>query len=96
VVRAPVYRDAGSRRLRGIATQTRAAVDVEHGQQLTIEQIELPDPNPDEVLVELYASGICYSQLHQMHNPDLPRPLLLGYEATGVVAATGGRPHARA
>jgi Zn-dependent alcohol dehydrogenase len=64
-------------------------VDVEHGQRLQIEEIELPDPNADEVLVELYASGICHSQLHQMHNPDLPRPLLLGHEATGVVAATG-------
>lgn len=69
--------------------QTRAAIDVEHGQPLTIEQIDLPDPNPDEVLVELYASGICHSQLHQLHNPSLVRPLLLGHEATGVVAATG-------
>lgn len=69
--------------------KTRAAVDVEHGQPLQIEEIELPDPNADEVLVELYASGICHSQLHQLHNPDLARPLLLGHEATGVVAATG-------
>ena len=69
--------------------RTRAAVDVEHGQRLAIEEIVLPDPNPDEVLVELYASGICHSQLHQMHNPDLPRPLLLGHEATGVVTAAG-------
>jgi Zn-dependent alcohol dehydrogenase len=69
--------------------QTRAAVDVEHGQPLAIEEITLPDPNADEVLVELYASGICHSQLHQLHNPDLPRPMLLGHEATGVVTAKG-------
>ena len=69
--------------------RTRAAVDVEHGQQLEIEEIELPDPNAHEVLVELYASGICHSQLHQLHDPDLPRPLLLGHEATGVVTAKG-------
>jgi Zn-dependent alcohol dehydrogenase len=41
------------------------------------------------VLVELCISGISHSQLHQIHNPDLLRPLLLGREATGVVAATG-------
>jgi len=69
--------------------KTRAAVDVEHGQPLAIEEIELPDPNPHEVLVELYASGICHSQLHQIHNPNLPRPLLLGHEATGIVTAKG-------
>jgi len=69
--------------------RTRAAIDVEHGQPLSIEEIELPDPNPHEVLVELYASGICHSQLHQLHNPDLARPLLLGHEATGVITAAG-------
>ena len=70
--------------------QTRAAIDVEFGQPLRIEEIELPDPNADEVLVELYASGICHSQLHQIHNAEAVRPLLLGHEATGVVVATGG------
>ena len=69
--------------------KTRAAVDVEHGQQLAIEEIELADPGAEEVLVELFASGICHSQLHQMHNPTLARPLLLGHEATGVVVAAG-------
>ena len=33
--------------------------------------------------------GSCHSQLHQLHNPDLQRPLLLGHEATGVVTAKG-------
>lgn len=70
--------------------QTRAAIDIEFGQPLRIEEIELPDPNAAEVLVELYASGICHSQLHQIHNAEAVRPLLLGHEATGVVVATGG------
>ena len=70
--------------------QTRAAVDVEFGQPLRIEEIELPDPNADEVLVQLYASGICHSQLHQLHNGEAVRPLLLGHEATGVVIGRGG------
>lgn len=69
--------------------KTRAAVLVEHGQPLAVEEIELGNPGPFEVLVKLYASGICHSQLHQIHNPAQPRPALLGHEATGVVVAKG-------
>ena len=69
--------------------KTRAAVLVEHGQPLAIEEIELGNPGPFEVLVKLYASGICHSQLHQIHNPAQARPALLGHEATGVVVAKG-------
>jgi Zn-dependent alcohol dehydrogenase len=69
--------------------KTRAAVHVQHGQPLAVEEIELPDPGPEEVLVHLYASGICHSQLHQLHNPAQSTPALLGHEATRVVLAAG-------
>jgi Zn-dependent alcohol dehydrogenase len=69
--------------------KTRAAVHVKHGEPLVVDEIELADPGPDEVLVRLYASGICHSQLHQLHNPNSPTPTLLGHEATGVVSAKG-------
>ncbi|MSP21832.1 MAG: alcohol dehydrogenase [Dehalococcoidia bacterium] len=70
-------------------TTTRAAIKIEHGAPLAIEEITLPDPGPDEVLVKLYASGICHSQLHQIHNPRQSLPALLGHEATGIVLAAG-------
>ncbi len=70
-------------------TTTRAAVMVEYGAPLALEEIVLADPGPEEVIVKLYASGICHSQLHQIHNPRHPRPALLGHEATGVVIAAG-------
>ena len=70
-------------------TTTRAAIKIEHGVPLAIEQITLPDPGPAEVLVKLFASGICHSQLHQIHNPAQSMPALLGHEATGVVLAAG-------
>lgn len=70
-------------------TKTRAAIKIEHGAPLAIEEITLPDPGPDEVLVKLFASGICHSQLHQIHNPLQSTPALLGHEATGVVLAAG-------
>jgi Zn-dependent alcohol dehydrogenase len=54
-----------------------------------VDEVELPDPGPDQVIIKQFASGICYSQLHQLHNPALRTPLLLGNESTGVVLARG-------
>ena len=70
-------------------TRTVSAVQTEIGGKLLIEEVELPDPGPGQVSVKLYSSGVCHSQLHQMHNPALGRPLLLGHEGTGVVSAVG-------
>jgi Zn-dependent alcohol dehydrogenase len=41
------------------------------------------------VLVRNFATGVCYSQLHQIHDPNLPRPMGLGHEGTGVVTKVG-------
>jgi Zn-dependent alcohol dehydrogenase len=56
--------------------------------KLRIEQLNLPDPGPTQVVVKQYASGICHSQLHQMHRPRTS-PVILGHESTGVVLKTG-------
>ena len=69
--------------------KSRVAVHVEHGQPLVIEELEFPTPGPDQVLVKQFASGICHSQLHQLHNPNHPRPAIIGHESTGVVVAKG-------
>src|SRR5438552_5372066 len=66
-----------------------AAVQTEVNGRLLLEELELPDPAPDQVTVKLYSSGVCHSQLHQMHNHSLSRPLLLGHEGTGVVTRLG-------
>ncbi|MEE9277239.1 MAG: zinc-binding dehydrogenase, partial [Dehalococcoidia bacterium] len=52
------------------------------------EDVSLPDPGPYQVLVKQFASGICHSQLHQMHSPRQSN-LVLGHESTGVVLAKG-------
>jgi Zn-dependent alcohol dehydrogenase len=69
--------------------KTVAAVQTEVGGLLRIDELELQDPGPDQVTVKLYSSGVCHSQLHQMHNPSLGRPLLLGHEGTGIVSRVG-------
>ena len=67
-----------------------------------IELMEFPDPTPgpDEVVVEMKASGMCGSDLHQYRRPKSggaaigglpvnPDPVIAGHEPCGVVAAIG-------
>ncbi|MBL39842.1 MAG: alcohol dehydrogenase [Chloroflexi bacterium] len=68
---------------------SKAAIHTNFGKKLTVGNVQIPDPRPDQVLVKLHSSGICHSQLHQMHNPDSPTPSLLGHEGTGTVIAKG-------
>ena len=74
-----------------MTTKTRAAIKAVFGEPLLVEEIELEDPGDEEVLVKLFATGICHSQLHQIHNPDGPTPTLLGHEGTGVVLKAGSK-----
>ena len=55
---------------------------------LVVEDVELPPPGPTQVVVRQFASGICHSQLHQLHRPHR-HSLLLGHESTGEVVAVG-------
>ena len=57
---------------------------------LSIEQVELRDPGPGEVLIRMGAAGLCHSDLSVI-NGDRPRPtpMALGHEAAGVVEALG-------
>ena len=75
-----------------MSTKCRAAILLEPNQPLVVDEVELADPAPDQVLVKLFASGVCHSQLHTMRRPPRPGqrlPALLGHESTGVVAARG-------
>ncbi len=58
------------------------------GSPLRIDEVELPDPGPHQVLLREHASGICHSQLHQIHGPR-DHDVVLGHEATGEVLAIG-------
>ena len=70
--------------------RSRAAIFIEPGQPLVVDEVEYGDPGPGEVLVRNFASGICHSQLHQMHGPRaVPGPLMLGHEATSEVVSVG-------
>ena len=58
---------------------------------LTVEQIEVDDPAPNEVLLRTAACGVCHSDLHYMQGSIAgPRPPVVpGHEPAGVVEAVG-------
>ena len=40
---------------------SKAAIHTEHGKKLTLGDVQIPDPRPDQVLLKLHSSGICHS-----------------------------------
>lgn len=69
-------------------TDARVVVLPQEPGPLRIDEVRLPDPGPHQVVVKQFASGVCHSQLHQMHRPR-QAPVVLGHESTGVVLAKG-------
>ena len=70
--------------------RARAAVLHEVKKPLAVEDVDLMEPGPHEVLVRWVANGVCHSDLHVMTG-DYPHPLpvVLGHEAAGVVEKVG-------
>lgn len=68
----------------------RAAVLHAAHQPLTIENLEIHRPGPNEVLVRTAVSGLCHSDLHFIEGKiPTPLPVVLGHEASGIVEAVG-------
>ena len=68
----------------------RAAVLHGVGEPLTVEDVELDDPWPHEVLVRTAACGVCRSDLHFVDGHYATTfPVVPGHEAAGVVEAVG-------
>lgn len=69
-----------------------AARLVRPGAPLRIEEVPIPTPAYDEVLVRVQACGLCGTDLHLAVEGDLPverTPITLGHEAAGIVAEVG-------
>jgi 2-desacetyl-2-hydroxyethyl bacteriochlorophyllide A dehydrogenase len=75
------------------------------GRELELMQFDDPTPEPHEVVVEMKASGMCGSDLHQYRRPKggaratgipvNPNPVIAGHEPCGVVVAIGSAVDAR-
>lgn len=75
-----------------MSIKCRAAILVEPNKSLIVDEVEFPDPASDQVLVKLFSSGVCHTQIHTMRRPPRPGhrlPTLLGHESTAVVVAKG-------
>ncbi|HEU0336628.1 MAG TPA: alcohol dehydrogenase catalytic domain-containing protein [Gaiellaceae bacterium] len=70
--------------------RTRAALFHAVGEPLTVEEIDLDDPGPGDVVVRMAAVGICGTDLHQVKGEfRRPTPMVLGHEGAGVVEWAG-------
>ena len=68
----------------------KAAVLVEAGKPLVIEQVNIANPGPHEVLIRTAACGLCHSDLHFIEGTyPHPLPAIPGHEAAGIVEAVG-------
>src|SRR5688500_10433001 len=69
----------------------RAAVLEEFGEPLVVQELDLADPGPGEVLVRVVSCGVCHTDLYTASgvDPSGYAPTVLGHEGAGVVEAVG-------
>ena len=69
----------------------RAAVLEEFGQPLSVQEVDLQEPQAGEVLVRLEACGVCHTDLYSASGADPSgyAPTVLGHEGAGVVDSVG-------
>ena len=66
-----------------------------HGaHDLRLENRDVPEPGPNEVLVRMGAGGICGSDLHYFHEGGVAdfkirQPMILGHEVAGEIVKSG-------
>ncbi|MCI0545149.1 MAG: alcohol dehydrogenase catalytic domain-containing protein, partial [Actinobacteria bacterium] len=61
---------------------------------LRLEEVPVPRPGPDEVLIRVHTTGICGTDLHIYNWDDwaratIPAPMVVGHEFSGHIACLG-------
>jgi NADPH2:quinone reductase len=76
-----------------VPDQMRAAVVPDAGESFRVEERPVPEPGPEEVLVEVDACGICHSDAFVVQGtfPGIDYPRVPGHELVGRVVETGER-----
>ena len=72
--------------------KTAAAILVETGRPLVIDDIQIPSLAPGQALIEIQFSGVCHTQLLECRGyrgPDAFLPHCLGHEGSGIVREIG-------
>ncbi len=70
-----------------------AAIYRRFGGEISVESLPDPSPEPDGLVLEVRASGVCRSDWHGWRgdDPDIRVPHVPGHEIAGVVLETGSR-----
>lgn len=68
----------------------KAAVVPAVNSRWSVQEVARPEPGPNQVLIRIRASGICYTDVHQTRG-ELPGdfPRILGHEPAGEIVAVG-------
>jgi len=69
-----------------------AQIFYKNGGPVEYKEIDVQQPGPDEVLVNIKYSGVCHTDLHALMGDwplDTKLPLVGGHEGAGVVVAKG-------
>lgn len=70
--------------------KTKAAVCYEPNTPLKVEEVELDEPQVNEVLVRITATGVCHTDLHFMKGEaPVSMPVVVGHEGAGIVEKVG-------
>ena len=70
----------------------KAAVVEKFGEPLVMREVPIPTPGPGQALVEVFATGVCHTDVHAADGdwPIKPTPPFIpGHEGAGIVAALG-------
>ncbi|MEA5573282.1 S-(hydroxymethyl)glutathione dehydrogenase/class III alcohol dehydrogenase [Calothrix sp. UHCC 0171] len=71
--------------------KVKAALAYQAGKPLTIETVDLGNPQAGEVLIEIKASGVCHTDAYTLSgkDPEGLFPAILGHEGAGIVVEVG-------
>ncbi|MDR1999676.1 MAG: alcohol dehydrogenase catalytic domain-containing protein, partial [Frankiaceae bacterium] len=66
------------------------AVKIVDPHTLALQEVPIPDLGPTDVLVKIAAAGLCHSDLHVLHMPELPiYGRTIGHEGAGYIERLG-------
>jgi aryl-alcohol dehydrogenase len=72
--------------------RVRAAVAYENRPAFSIEDLELSEPGPENILVRMVGCGLCHTDVKAREGTmGVPLPAVLGHEGAGVVERVGAR-----
>jgi aryl-alcohol dehydrogenase len=72
--------------------KVRAAVAYEGQPSFSIEELEMSEPGPENILVRMAGCGLCHTDVKAREgNMGVPMPVVLGHEGAGIVERVGER-----